>query len=135
MKTLMNHPDIELYTGYFAKLVVYKQHRLYPVSIARYMPRGVVIPELPSAAPSQELLRAYKTGTVTTTEYDAIYRNDLITNFNPAHLQEIIDTARRMSYQGVVFVCYERPESFCHRHIFADYLNKNFGENVTEFKV
>lgn len=131
----MNHPDIELYTGYFAKLVVYKQHCLYPVSIARYMPRGITIPELPSAAPSQELLRAYKTGTVTTTEYDAIYRNDLALNFNPAHLQEIIDTAHRMSYQGVVFICYERPESFCHRHIFADYLNKNFGENITEFKV
>ena len=34
---------------------------------------------------------------------------------------------------NVVLLCWESPEKFCHRHILADYINKNSGVVVEEF--
>ena len=34
---------------------------------------------------------------------------------------------------SVVLLCWESPEKFCHRHILADYINKNSGVVVEEF--
>ena len=35
----------------------------------------------------------------------------------------------------VIFLCYEKSDDFCHRHILREYLNENFNTNITELGV
>ena len=35
-------------------------------------------------------------------------------------------------YKGIVFVCYEKSDDFCHRHIFADYMRTHFNIDIEE---
>ena len=34
----------------------------------------------------------------------------------------------------VIFLCYEKSDDFCHRHILREYLNENFNTNITELE-
>lgn len=37
-------------------------------------------------------------------------------------------------HKDIFFLCWEKPNEFCHRHIFAKYLNDNLGKDVvTEY--
>lgn len=121
----------EFYTGYFARIEKYKELGLYPVSIARYNPKGMNIFTLVAVAPSEDILRDYKSGRITEIEYDFRYRLQL-QNRNILEDLNFIDSKVPKEYKGVVLCCYEKSGSFCHRHILAGYIDEKFSIDVKE---
>lgn len=121
----------EFYTGYFARIEKYKELGLYPVSIARYNPKGMNIFTWSAVAPSEEILRDYKSGKITEIEYDFRYRLQL-QNRNILEDLYFIDSKVPKECEGVVLCCYEKSGAFCHRHILAGYIDEKFSINVKE---
>lgn len=101
-----------IYTSYFAAF------RRFPsgvdlVSIARFAPAGFRGKSFPLLAPSEPLLRAYKSGNVSDEEYTRQFRLQL----------DGLDAASvAHQLENTVLLCYEGPGKFCHRHIVAEWL-------------
>lgn len=121
----------EFYTGYFARIEKYKELGLYPVSIARCNPKGMNIFTWSAVAPSEDILRDYKSGKITEIEYDFRYRLQL-QNCNILEDLSFIDSKISKEYKGIVLCCYEKSGTFCHRHILAGYIDEKFSIDVKE---
>lgn len=121
----------EFYTGYFARIEKYKELGLYPVSIARYNPKGMNIFTWSAVAPSEDILRDYKSGKITEIEYDFRYRLQL-QNRNILDDLSFIDSKIPKNYKGVVLCCYEKSGTFCHRHILTEYIDEKFSIPIKE---
>lgn len=129
----------KLYTSYFGnvarinrcldKLGKYEFVRICFVSISRFPPPGFVRHILKEVEPSESLLRLAKSKAITSKEYDEVYREQLkYVNFHDIETK-IINLGPT---DFIIFLCYEKPEDHCHRHLFAEYLSRN-GLSCTEF--
>ena len=49
-------------------------------------------------------------------------------NLNPQQIANMFE-------QGTIFLCYEAPDDFCHRHIFAEWMEQNADVKFTELTV
>ena len=38
-----------------------------------------------------------------------------------------------VQYEDIYLLCYEKPSNFCHRHILAKFLNKNYDLDIREY--
>ena len=121
----------KFYTGYFARIEKYKELGLYPVSIARFNPKGMNIFTWSAVAPSEEILRDYKSGKITELEYEFRYRLQLQSR-NILEDLSFIDSKIPSQNKGVVLCCYEKSDSFCHRHILSEYISEKFAINIEE---
>lgn len=121
----------EFYTGYFARIKKYKELSLYPVSIARFNPKGMSIFTWTAVAPAEDILRDYKSGKITEIEYDFRYRLQL-QNRNILEDLYFIDSKIPKEYKGIVLCCYEKSGTFCHRHILAEYIDEKFSIPMKE---
>lgn len=121
----------EFYTGYFARIKKYKELSLYPVSIARFNPKGMNIFTWTAVAPAEDILRDYKSGKITEIEYDFRYRLQL-QNRNILEDLYFIDSKIPKEYKGIVLCCYEKSGTFCHRHILAEYIDGKFSIPMKE---
>lgn len=121
----------EFYTGYFARIERYKELGFYPVSIARFNPKGMNIFTWTAVAPTEDILRDYKSGKINEIEYEFRYRLQL-QNRNILEDLSFIDSKIPKTYKGVVLCCYEKSDAFCHRHILADYINEKFSIDIKE---
>ena len=108
-----------------------------PVSICRYPPSGVKGIQYKKLAPTGEILGAFKTNEEKSV-YIEQYHNEIL---NKCNANEVVDdllcmTGLKSGANGfrdsIALVCFEKPEDFCHRHLVADWLNKN-GYDVTEY--
>lgn len=102
----------KIYTSYFA--MAYKiEDKDKLLSVALWKPKGINIQRAPYLAPTKEILLRYKQDH-DEKAYTKAYREQVLgkldVNKVAAHLQ------------GRILLCYERPESFCHRHIVAQWL-------------
>lgn len=93
-------------------------------------------------APSEELLNSYKNNSITQEDYKKQYVQQIYTLLNNSIgykdlAQWIKDLIKTFSdkYDGIVFMCYERPEEFCHRHILRNILNNVYNIECKEFGV
>lgn len=76
-------------------------------------------------APTKELLDNYKKNICSWEEYETIY-NEMI-NYNKC----AEDFKKKFNkYCNVCLLCSENEYTFCHRRLFAEYLEKNIG-NIT----
>ena len=112
-----------IYTSYFANINKIPRD-FVKVSIARFPPKGLQnqVKQCSILAPSPELLKAYKNHQISDLEYTNWYQQQL--NAMP------VDTKRELfkylkyfngsQNHNLVLLCYEAPNAFCHRHIFAD---------------
>lgn len=122
----------KLYTSYFGnvarinrcldKLGKYEFVGICFVSISRFPPSGFLRHILKEVEPSESLLRLAKSKAITPKEYDEVYREQLkYVNFH--------DIETKIMNLGptdfIIFLCYEKPEDHCHRHLFAEYLSRN----------
>ena len=127
---------MKIYTSYFAKLNKILDGGYFPISIARYIPKGIDnISQLNIFAPSEELLRNIKSGEIDETEYEKIYRKDMERfDFN-----RIWDTFEQISEingkKDLVLLCYEKSGDFCHRHIFASLMGEKTNNKIEELNV
>lgn len=61
--------------------------------------------------------------------YTEKYRKTVLEKLDLEKLKAVLSE----SGKPPCLLCYERPERFCHRHLIADFLNKN-GFTVKEYK-
>lgn len=93
-------------------------------------------------APSAGLLTDYKSGAVDESVYKKRYVTELaeslykksFTSFESyfRRIRDIYNNEVSASYGSVIFLCYEKPGDFCHRHILADLMNM-YGYDCVEF--
>ncbi len=114
---------MELFTSYYAR------NGKHPsaISISAKAPFYYAGKTYPPLAPSWDLLKAYKSGTIDSDGYTAWYLKILIEErkLDPNKVIEELG-------DGAVMLCYEKIGDFCHRHVVADWLNITTGIKVTE---
>lgn len=116
-----------IYTSYYGKRDF---GALVPVSISIWPPKGYSGLKFPKIAPTAEMLREYKR---TGNEYDYKYHywHDVLKKYNPTDLY--LDLEKLTDGKDCVLLCFEKPDDFCHRHLFATWMNKN-GYDIKELK-
>jgi hypothetical protein len=133
-----------IYTSYFAKIRKFP-NTLVPVSIARFNPNWYSGQSYPKLAPSRTLLTDYKNGKVSEIKYREIYMNQLeqldpnvvnhelweltaplLERQNGAEFDGNVYTLDEVQSKfGIVLVCYEPVDKFCHRHIVTEWFTKH----------
>lgn len=117
-----------IYTSYFAKINKLPQN-IIPISIAIKAPSGWNGLEFKTLAPKWSFLSVWKQ-TQDNTYYTIEYQQQVLNQLNP---EEIVKQLYALSNnQDIALICYEKSESFCHRHLVADWLNKA-GYDCKEF--
>ena len=96
-------------------------------------------------APSEELLSDMKAGKITEDEYKKRYITEILTNIPNIYkdCKDLKDWIRKVEdiystfqtkYDAIVFMCYEAPDKFCHRHILAKLLTNIYHINCIELE-
>lgn len=109
-----------IYTSYFAGLR-YLPESIVPIAISRGVPDWFEGERYSKLAPSWELVQDYKrTGN---THFYAIRYGSALRKLD---IHEVIADLNEISEgRSFALICFEKPSNFCHRHIVADWLNKN----------
>ena len=118
-----------IYTGYYSKIKEYVDSGLTLLSISRTKPEfAKSCIDIPQLSQSNKILWDHKKGKIDDMEYTSKYLDQL----NELGIDRIIKMIQIFG-DNVVLLCWESPEKFCHRHILADYINKNSDVVVEEF--
>ena len=113
-----------IYTSYFANIKNLPENCV-PVSIAQWAPKGYHGYTMKMLAPSPTLLNWWRSSPKTDVEknkYINIYKNQLL-KYNPHEVSKMLINGCKGKIP--VLVCYEKKGDFCHRHIVAEWFNKN----------
>lgn len=95
-------------------------------------------------APSESILWNYKEGKITQEEYTKQYITDLLTSVQTElkqpdvpswieYMDNFFATQCYTKWDAIVFMCYEKPSDFCHRHLFRRLLNNIYHIQCDEF--
>lgn len=115
--------NYRIYTSYFANLKNIPENSTV-ISIARSQPQGTNLPEFKAFAPSAELLFDYKQGKVSIEEYETQYLAQLKALPNLSEIEEHLAQYTKNQDKNLVFLCWEAPGKFCHRHLLAKFFAK-----------
>ncbi|MGL6184723.1 MAG: DUF488 domain-containing protein [Clostridium chrysemydis] len=112
-----------LYTSYFANWRKWKQLDAYVVATCRKRPPYMNynkegIEEILELAPSEGLLRAYKSGLIS----EENFRNKFLDELDNTQTANKLHLIQRLLDKGanICLLCYEKSNDFCHRHIVAE---------------
>lgn len=110
---------MEVATSYFAN--IRKLADFVPVSIALWPPKGFRGTRLSLFCPPDFLIRGYKAGEITESEYREIFTKNILDVLPEKNTLE-----RMFANLGsfIVLLCYEKPGDFCHRHMVAERLSE-----------
>ena len=119
-----------IYTGYYSKIKEYTDSGLTLLSISRTKPEfAKSCIDIPQLFPSDKILWDHKKGKIDDMEYTSKY----LAQLDDIGIDRIIKTIQIFG-DDVVLLCWESPEKFCHRHILANYINRNSDLVVEEFE-
>ena len=118
---------MEIYTSYFGNMKRLSAAGIMPIGIARWKPRFYEGTNMFSVAPTRYML----SDACGQEEYVRLYNEILKSRGAQNILNEIESIAKG---RNVALLCYEKPGDFCHRHLLADFLNKELGLNISEFE-
>jgi len=110
-----------IYTSYFGKLNKLKELGLTPVSITAGQPKFFQGEHFDEVAPLRVLVHDYKSGLISESQYEKIY--DMYLEYNKETILDIVK--EKYLDKNVVFLCYEKTGTFCHRHLLARFLRNN----------
>lgn len=132
-----------IYTSYFAKLKKLPQN-VIPISICGKAPEWYGGLQYKKLAPKYGFFMEWKK-THDNEYYIEHFQKEVLNTLNPLAIlnelqcmipNEIKEKMQSPAYNNdkyhIVLICYEKPSDFCHRHLVADWLNKN-GFKVEEF--
>lgn len=120
-----------IYTSYFGQMKNFPIN-FEPICIARWKPKWYTGKVLLSLAPSDRLLRWWKSSKqdeAAQEKYKAAYMSMLRT-YKPVVIEQIIKSLANGNIP--VLICFEK-DGFCHRHIVAEWFNDN-GIKCEEWK-
>jgi uncharacterized protein (DUF488 family) len=115
-----------IYTSYFAKLKSLPEH-IVPISICGKAPDWYKGLQYKKLAPKYDFFMKWKENH-DNDYYIKCFNEQVLNKLNPySVLFEIKDLLNKNSIQSndICLICYEKPNDFCHRHLVADWLNKN----------
>lgn len=112
-----------IHTSYFAKEQHIKNAGMVPIAITAKVPEwytGLVYDKL---APTMDILMEYKR-TGDRDRYIERYKTEVLDNLNAVDgiVMELFALSRG---NPICLMCYEKPDSFCHRHLVAEWLTEN----------
>ena len=111
----------KVYTSYFSRAgKIVPNRRL--ISIARTSPEGWGGSYLRELNPSQTLLSAYKRGEISAVEYEKTFRFEVLDRLDRVDIYNKI--------KGKVLCCWEKSDSFCHRHLVLEWIKEGLGNEV-----
>lgn len=116
-----------IFTSYFGN--VKKLKGLELVSIAAQTPKWFEGERELDFAPSYEILYAIKRGRITEAQFEEMYRAEL------DHLDLNIVSQKLEEYDNgnTCFLCYEKPDDFCHRHVFRKWVEERLSLEIKEW--
>lgn len=121
-----------IYTSYFARLSDLPSN-VTPISICGKAPDWYKGPEYKYLAPKWEFFSKWKQ-TGDNDYYIKCFNEQVLSKLDPQTVEKqlyILSKCYNDYVYGldetydVVLICYEKPGDFCHRHLVADWLNKN----------
>ena len=113
----------QTYTSYYANCVELDRAGIIPISIALHPPRGWYGLEYKKLAPTFDILLNYRHDH-DETKYTERYKSEILDNLDPHDvMKDLIHMAGKN--HELALVCYEGSDSFCHRHLVANWLNKH----------
>ena len=115
-------------TGYFARAKKYREKGYSVFSIALFAPKG--FESISCFAPNEKLLSDYKKGVIGEDEYIRRYYEENLEKIDPFDMVN-----KLLAYNNPVVLCYEKPFSFCHRHIISDWLSSKTSALCGEAKI
>lgn len=125
-----------MHTSYYGSPVLKNdRNEYYCVRLSNSVPKGFETDaKIYDAIPDwNTTVGPYKEGRINKDVYRSRYLKQLETN--KGRIINAFNTLRKIAAnrnQKMVFLCYERPGAFCHRHIFAEWLGQKTGEEITE---
>ena len=116
-----------IYTSYFAKIKQLPEH-IVPVSICGKAPEWYKGLQYKKLAPKWDFFAKWKE-THDNDYYIDCFNKQVLSNLNAwLVIKDIISLMNLADFpdlKDMCLVCYEKPSDFCHRHLVADWLNKN----------
>ena len=117
-----------IYTGYFACTKLYLSRGMKTVSIAGKAPSFYNGPQFKGFAPDYRMYMDWKKGVIDDFEYTRQFTEKL----NQLD-KEAVKRFLTSFDTDIVLMCYEKPGSFCHRHVVADWIENNLHLRVEEY--
>ncbi|MBR6262720.1 MAG: DUF488 domain-containing protein [Prevotella sp.] len=117
---------MEIYTSYFGHLKKLGAAGIKPIGIARWKPHFYNGVNMFSVAPTRYML----SDDCDEEEYLVLY-DEMLKRLGAKRILQEIESLS--GGRNVALLCYEKPGDFCHRHLLADFLNKELGLNIREF--
>ena len=138
---------MRFYTSYYANFKNIPSNYIC-VGISRMCPEGFegkenfIFVKDNYLAPPKDLIEDMKSGNETEDGYKRRYVKHILETFAPGKKFESfqgfvnkIEEFYKNEYDAVVFLCYERPDAFCHRHILRALMNRIFRIPCEELEV
>lgn len=112
-----------IYTSYFAKLKSLPPN-IIPISICGKAPDWYTGFQYKKLAPKYDFFMKWKDNH-DNDYYIKCFNEQVLDKLNAAEV--VLDFSRilfRIGKIDVCLICYEKPNEFCHRHLVADWLNR-----------
>ena len=125
----------KIYTGYFAKLKVYQEANLTPIGVAGQSPEYYKEQEFKKLAPKYSFFIDYKNNKIDEKEYTRLYYKLVLNQLNCKEIILKLASMMKPESDGIILLCWETPEKFCHRHLIGDWITENTKIPVSEFNI
>ena len=124
-----------IYTSYFAKLKTLPKN-IIPISICGKAPDWYQGLQYKKLAPKYDFFMKWKENH-NNDYYIKCFNEQVLNKLNAEQVVKELDNlllneTLAIDYSGdlkevprIALICYEKPSDFCHRHLVADWLNKN----------
>ena len=124
-----------IYTSYFANLKSLPEN-IIPISICGKAPDWYKGLQYKKLAPKYDFFMEWKKNH-DNDYYIKCFNEQVLDRLNVVDVVKELDnllidattsldyTGDSMLVPGIALICYEKPSDFCHRHLVADWLNKN----------
>lgn len=116
-----------IYTSYFAKLKELENHNIIPISICAKAPDWYKGLQYKKLAPKYGFFMEWKKNH-DNDYYIEHFQKEVLDRLDA--IEVILDFSRmvhgfNVGENDIALICYEKPSDFCHRHLVAEWLNKN----------
>ena len=110
-----------MYTTYFAALKKLPQD-IIPISICGKAPDGYDGLQYKKLAPKWDFFKVWKE-TKDNHYYVRCFNEQVLSKLDARQVYK--ELTERAGTDNIALVCYEKPESFCHRHLVANWFREN----------
>lgn len=127
---------VRMYTTYYGYHSLLEKGKFYHVSISCATPKNIQVDfQLNEAKPEWNTVQRHKEKWIDDAQYYIEYLQKLQKN-KAILAKRLVDIYRRANGKKVIFYCYETPEKFCHRHIFAKIMTSWFNNlEIKEYHI